>query len=77
MRSQGERICFVTFALEVKKYVCMPGALHLRHLCERIQFGISQHVGRFNPVNGYLFSVVSGSGVRVYFLCKNTKKLKH
>ncbi len=31
----------------------MPGALHLRHLCKRIQFGILQHIGRFNPVNRY------------------------
>ncbi len=31
----------------------MPGALHLRHLCKRIQFGILQHIGRLNPVNGY------------------------
>ncbi len=27
--------------------------MHLRHLCKRIQFGILQNIGHFNPVNGY------------------------
>ncbi len=43
----------------------MSGALHLRHLCKRIQFGILQHIGPFNPVNGYmLFNGLKKTSIR-------------
>ncbi len=39
--------------LKYKKYACMPGASHLRHLCKRLQFGSLQNICLFNTVNGY------------------------
>ncbi len=49
----GHRICFVAGHLKYKKYVCVPGALHLRHPVNAYGSAVYNALVVSNPVNGY------------------------